>query len=76
MAPRTARMPADPRYLIGRAPCGCVTFAALNDPASPHITNEVVQAMRTGLSLERRWSLPARGYLGPGCPACRRVTRP
>ena len=50
-------MPADPRYLIGRAPCGCVTFAALNEPDSPLITNEVVKAIRNGLSLERRWSL-------------------
>jgi hypothetical protein len=61
-------------YLIGRAPCGCVVFAALDEPDyARQVADQVARAVRAGLHVERRQRLKKRGYLGPGCPRCLRM---
>ena len=63
---------ADHPAYIGRSPCGCITFATVDDPERKRtVAKEVAQAMRDGLTSERVTAQFVREHWGRGCDLCR-----
>lgn len=56
---------------IGRRPCGCVAFAAVDDPAhAKDNAKEVAACIREGWTIERQTTAWVREHWGPGCATC------
>lgn len=57
---------------IGRRPCGCVGFAAVDEPAhASDNAKEVAKVIRAGWTIERQSVQWVRENWGPGCEKCR-----
>ena len=66
---------AAPAY-IGRRPCGCIGFAAVDTPEHARATaKEVAACIRLGWTVERVTVAYVREHWGPGCPQCQRSKR-
>lgn len=67
-----AEREAMPCY-VGRRPCGCVGFAAIDEPAHARDNaKEVAKVIRAGWTIERQSVKWVRENWGPGCVVCNR----
>lgn len=65
--------PTDPMCYVGRRPCGCVAYAAVDRPAAERrndIARDVAEMIREGWTVERQTAAWVRSNWGPGCAQC------
>lgn len=65
-----AERAATPAY-IGRAPCGCIRFACVDEPVhAKDNAKEIAKLIRDGWTVERVTVQFVRDNWGPGCEQC------
>jgi len=61
---------AMPAY-IGRAPCGCIRMATIDEPhRAKENAKEIAAVLRLGWTVERVTAGYVREHWGPGCEQC------